>query len=94
MFYSIWSNQEVTFDCVLQLSYMVRVVVHKGVREEGGGGGVGKRETETETETKREGNRKNSWFSFREVAKISELNRFIIYLDHLVEGGPEKCCQL
>ena len=39
MFYSIWSNQEATFDCVLQLSYMVRVVVHKGVREEGGGGG-------------------------------------------------------
>ena len=38
MFYSIWSNQEATFDCVLQLSYMVRVVVHKGVREEGGGG--------------------------------------------------------
>ena len=42
MFYSIWSNQEATFDCVLQLSYMVRVVVHKGVREEGGG--KGKRE--------------------------------------------------
>ena len=80
MFYSIWSNQEATFDCVLQLSYMVRVVVHKGVREEGGGGG---RETETEAETDREGNRKNSWFSFREVAKIYELKRFIIYLDHL-----------
>ena len=59
---------------------------------EGGGRGGGERETETETE--REGNRKNSWFSFREVAKISELKRFIIYLDHLVEGGPEKCCQL
>lgn len=57
-------------------------------------GDVSERETETETETEREGNRKNSWFSFREVAKISELKRYIIYLDHSVEDGPEKCCQL
>ena len=51
MFYSIWSNQEATFDCVLQLSYMVRVVVHKGVREEGGGGG---RERQRQRQRQRE----------------------------------------
>ena len=52
MFYSIWSNQEATFDCVLQLSYMV-IKSSCAQGSEGGGRGGG-RERQRQRQRQRE----------------------------------------